>query len=161
MKAKNNRLVPDDFEALIAAAERSVADLSDKLVALRQIEEPADRQVDKSVAVGVAKRLYRLRRMRDRYFEAGIFGEPAWDILLSLYIARAEKRPVSTTDACLDAAVPTTTALRWLTKLEKEGHVRRHPAEDDDRVVLIEVTEGTFDRLSKFFMAIGDLSEPI
>jgi hypothetical protein len=34
-----------------------------------------------------ARRHYRLRRMRDQEFGPALFGEPAWDILLDLYIA--------------------------------------------------------------------------
>jgi hypothetical protein len=33
-----------------------------------------------------------LRRMRERYFGSELFGEPAWDIMLELMIARIEER---------------------------------------------------------------------
>ena len=38
-----------------------------------------------------------------------LFGEPAWDILLDLYIANVENKPVSVSSACIGSAAPPTT----------------------------------------------------
>ena len=76
-------------------------------------------------AVEEARRLYRLRRIRDQAFGPGIFGEPAWDLLLDLYIAASEPRPVSVVAASIAASVSTEDAARWLTLLEEHGLVER------------------------------------
>jgi hypothetical protein len=52
---------------------------------------------------------------------AGLFGEPAWDILLNLFIAARESRRVSLANACASAAVPEANALRWIAILERRG----------------------------------------
>lgn len=78
----------------------------------------------------LARELYVERRRRTRYFDADLFGEPSWDILLDLYIAAREDRRVPTTSACIGAHVPPTTALRWLRLLEARGLVER---EEDGR----------------------------
>jgi hypothetical protein len=52
---------------------------------------------------------------------AGLFGEPAWDILLDLFIAARESRRVSLANACASAAVPEASALRWIAILERRG----------------------------------------
>lgn len=74
--------------------------------------------------------LYGNRRRRVKLFGADLFGEPAWDILLDLYIATETGKQISVTSACIGAAVPLTTALRWLTMLEARRLIVR---ENDDR----------------------------
>lgn len=74
-------------------------------------------------AIEEARRLYHQRRMRDKAFHPALFGEPAWDLLLELYIAASELRPVSVIAASIAASVSTEEAVRWLTRLEGHGLV--------------------------------------
>ena len=73
-----------------------------------------------------ARRLLRERRLRERMFDGTEFGEPAWDILLNLYIAHHEGKLVSVSSLCIAAGVPATTALRWISTMEVRGQLRRH-----------------------------------
>lgn len=74
--------------------------------------------------------MLRLRNTRASIFGAtDLFQDPAWDILLDLYAAHLEGRSVSVSSACIASMVPPTTALRWITVLEKRGLVLR--ANDD------------------------------
>ena len=52
-----------------------------------------------------AETLLRDRRRRELHFPAALFGEPAWDLLLALYIAREEGRDPDAADACAAARV--------------------------------------------------------
>jgi hypothetical protein len=61
------------------------------------------------------------RTLRVRHFDADLFADPAWDILLDLALAVAEDRRVSVSNLCLAAAVPTTTAHSWILRLTAEG----------------------------------------
>ena len=81
----------------------------------------------------LARRLYALRRRRTRHLPQELFGEPAWDILLDLFIAAEEGRLIPVTSACIAADVPGTTALRWLTLLESRGLIERRPDPRDGR----------------------------
>ena len=81
----------------------------------------------------LARRLYTLRRRRARHLPAELFGEPACEILLDLFIAAEEGRLIPVTSACIAADVPGTTALRWLTLLESRGMVERRPDPRDGR----------------------------
>lgn len=84
---------------------------------------------------------YRLRRRRDSVFGMpGLFGEPAWDVLLDLYLAHLDQRTVSVSSACIAACVPPTTALRYLTRLERSGLLKRKPDPTDNRRVLVSLT---------------------
>jgi hypothetical protein len=79
-------------------------------------------QVD---ALAEAHRLLRQRHSRDHVFGPELFGEPAWDLLLDLYIAASEQRPVSAISASIAAAVSVDEAVGWLTRLEELGLIER------------------------------------
>lgn len=65
------------------------------------------------------------RRRRDAMFGSGLFGEPAWDMLLMLFVAREEGRHVTVSDLCREADAPETTTHRWLLALIADGLVLR------------------------------------
>lgn len=88
----------------------------------------------------IARRLYRDRRLRAEHFKADIFGEPAWDMLLDLFIAAGERRQVSTSAACTGASVPAATGLRWIHGLEAKGLVGRTVDHRDARRVWVSLT---------------------
>lgn len=88
-----------------------------------------------------ARHIYRTRRMRARVFgDDGLFGEPAWDILLDLYLAEAEDKRLSVTAACIGSAVPASTALRWIVVLEDRGLVARQGDPRDARRIFLHLT---------------------
>ena len=64
--------------------------------------------------LSTARRAYQARRKRDDHFPGEIFGEPAWDMLLDLYVAFVSERDINVTSVCLGSHVPNSTALRWL-----------------------------------------------
>jgi DNA-binding MarR family transcriptional regulator len=84
---------------------------------------------------------YRVRRARDNYFPKQLFGEPAWDILLDLYINHGLDRKISVSSLCVASMVPATTALRYIAMLEDHKFLRKVPAKSDRRVSLVELTE--------------------
>lgn len=89
----------------------------------------------------IAHRIYSARRRREAHLPNEILGEPGWDMLLDLFIQHAAKKRITVTSCCVAAAVPPTTALRWIDNLEKAGLVRRTPCESDGRRSYIEISE--------------------
>ena len=63
----------------------------------------------------------RARRLRDHFFRGELFADPAWDMLLDLMAARLEGKRVAVSSLCIAAAVPATTALRWIKALTDRG----------------------------------------
>ena len=98
--------------------------------------------------LGIAISWQRSSAIRFAHFKDGdsLFSDPAWEILLDLYIAAARERPTSVTDGCLAAKVPTTTGLRWLQRLENAGLISRHQDPNDKRRVYISLTESGRER---------------
>jgi len=88
----------------------------------------------------VAKYLYRFRRRRDDIFPKRLFSDPAWDILLDLYISEVEGKKISITSACAASNVPLTTALRWIGVLEDRGLVIRYDDPTDNRRSFVRIT---------------------
>jgi hypothetical protein len=77
----------------------------------------------------IARKLSADRRRRAEIAGTGdLFGEPAWDILLGLFIAGCEGRRLSIAAVCSGAGAPESTALRWITILEKRGMIVREGA---------------------------------
>lgn len=88
-----------------------------------------------------ARRVYRERRRRLEIFgDETLFGEPAWDILLDLYVAGEKGKRVAVTSACIGSGVPSTTALRWLNVLEARGLVEREEDNVDARRSFVRLT---------------------
>lgn len=87
-----------------------------------------------------------------------LFGEPAWDILLDLYIAHVEAKDVSVSSACIGSAAPPTTGLRWLGVLADHGLLKREHNPDDQRRVLVRLTERGLEAMDRYFaLASGAL----
>lgn len=94
------------------------------------------------------------RQKRTRFFDASLFADPAWDMLLDLAAARAEGGRVSVTSLCIAAGVPATTALRWLTQMAETGALRRAADPADKRRVFIELSDTAAAGMVDYFAAI-------
>lgn len=116
---------------------------------------PEDRMIDRQRAKAV-RRMLRQRRMREQYFPADLFADPAWDMLLDLYAARLERQPVSVSSLCIAAAVPATTALRWIKTMTDAGLFLREDDPHDGRRIFIALAEGACDALGRYFEALDE-----
>lgn len=96
------------------------------------------------------------RRMREQYFPAELFADPAWDMLLDLYAARLEQQMVSVSSLCIAAAVPATTALRWIKTLTDAGLFVREADEKDGRRIFIAMSDKAFVSIERYFEALEE-----
>jgi hypothetical protein len=87
-------------------------------------------------AAAKAKELLLFRRRRNEMFGQDLFGEPAWHIILELFIAKAEGRQVTIKSACIGSGVPMSTALRWVSRLTDQGVALRRKRDGRARHVL-------------------------
>lgn len=116
---------------------------------------PEERALDRQRAKQV-RRMLRQRRMREHYFPADLFADPAWDMLLDLYAARLERQPVSVSSLCIAAAVPATIALRWIKTMTDAGLFLREQDPQDGRRIFIALADGACDALSRYFEALDE-----
>ena len=97
-------------------------------------------QASTSVELARVKRIMHERNQRTRHFASQMFADPAWDILLGLARAEMEHRRTTVSQLCLAAAVPATTALRWINSMTLDGTLARRPDDFDRRRVYIELS---------------------
>ena len=99
----------------------------------------------------LVRRLIRKRRQRDQHFPSDLFADPAWDMMLDLYAAHYERREISVSSLCIAAAVPATTALRWIKTMVDDGRFVRVADPDDGRRIIVSLADDTRCRLDEYF----------
>lgn len=101
------------------------------------------------------RKILEARRLRTKFFDANLFADPAWDILLDLYRAHLAQQRISVTSVCFGAGVPVSTALRWLNALEERGLARRSQDPLDGRRFFVELTHSGMSAMAGYFAASG------
>ena len=86
------------------------------------------------------RRLIHERNRRAEHFCAGIFSDPAWDVLLELYAFALSQQPVTVTQLGTMSYVPATTVARWISLLESQGLIEREIDHLDTRNVYVALT---------------------
>ncbi|MGZ2412856.1 DNA-binding MarR family transcriptional regulator [Sphingomonas sp. F9_3S_D5_B_2] len=107
------------------------------------------------VPLEVVRKVIRARRLRTQFFAEDLFADPAWDMLLDLLCAEIAHLRVPVSSLCIAAAVPATTALRWLKRTVKEGLFVRRSDPHDGRRVFVELAPQTSDALRRYFAEVG------
>jgi len=115
---------------------------------------PFSNQNEFDVPIERVEWLIRARRNRARYLTPELFADPAWDILLDLLRAEIAHERVSVSSACIAAAVPQTTGLRWLRTLEEHGLVVRQCDLHDARRSFVLLSQETSMALRRYFLEV-------
>ena len=101
-------------------------------------------------------RAFRLRR-RD-LLPGALFGEPAWDVLIELYLAHGRQR-VSTTALSDGAGVAIATLLRWLEYLTQNDLVAVAKSSTDARMRFIDLTGKGLAAMTNFLRTLPSLPD--
>jgi DNA-binding MarR family transcriptional regulator len=110
--------------------------------------------------LSLAKRIITARQKRSQYLATKLLGEPAYDMLLSLFVASLEQRPMSVSELVRASGVPSTTALRWIGVLQDHGMTRRRNHPLDARVTYVEFEQSGMDRMQALLeVAFRNLQE--
>jgi hypothetical protein len=109
----------------------------------------------------VVRAVIRQRQLRNRFFPADMFADPAWDILLDLTAARGEGGNVSVSSLCIASGAAPTTALRWISLMTEAGLLRRENDTRDRRRAFIALTETAVDAMARYFAALAREALPV
>jgi hypothetical protein len=120
--------------------------------------EPIDHADAPAVSAETVRSVIRARRLRSRYFPEDLFADPAWDMLLDLLRAEISHLRVPVSSLCIAAAVPATTALRWLKTMVSKGLFVRRADPHDGRRVFVELSPETSRALRTYFAELGQAS---
>lgn len=104
----------------------------------------------------LVRKIIRRRRRREKLFRADMFADPAWDMLLDLYASTLENGSVSVTSLCIAAAVPATTALRWITAMTDAGVMDRIADPRDGRRIFIRLAQDARQKMDRYFDEYDD-----
>lgn len=116
-----------------------------------------DREVPQ-VSAETVRGVIRARRLRDNFFPSDLFADPAWDMLLDLFHAELSQFRVPVSSLCIAAAVPATTALRWLKTMADKGLVVRRADPHDGRRVFVELSPQTSFALRSYFAEVDPIA---
>lgn len=81
------------------------------------------------------------RRAREAYFSRDLFGEPAWEILLALYVTEDAGARFTLSKLAECIGVPLSTAVRWVNTLEESGLVGRLDHPTDRRIIFVRLLD--------------------
>ena len=138
---KTIRLSDSDLEALRQVLGQLVVHSDSFDPDVPPIACNSESQVNSAQMLKLARNILVARRRRARMFSKSMFGEPAWDMLLTLYAGLAEGPRHSIGRLTRLSGAPPTTALRWLDYLEKKRLVVREPNPTDRRSDFVSLTE--------------------
>jgi DNA-binding MarR family transcriptional regulator len=118
--------------------------------------KPAEAKADgPAVDAETVRAVIRARRLRSRFFSEELFADPAWDMLLDLLQAEIAQLRVPVSSLCIAAAVPATTALRWIKTMTEQGLFVRRADPHDGRRVFVELAPAASDAMRRYFAEVG------
>jgi len=104
-----------------------------------QPSETVSEVMPPEVLLARAQYILRVRRSRERLMGRAMIGEPAFDLLLCLYV-RSGQREISLTSLAKPAGIPYSSAMRWIAYLADKGFVARGKCESDRRATSVHLT---------------------
>ena len=119
-----------------------------------ELRKPVGQDVP-DVSVESVRSVIRARRLRGRFFAEDLFADPAWDMLLDLLQAEIAQLRVPVSSLCIAAAVPATTALRWLKGMTDKGIFVRRADPHDGRRVFVELSPDASVAMRRYFAEVG------
>jgi DNA-binding MarR family transcriptional regulator len=136
-----------DLTAKLSAVAAEFASRADQVPGT----EPVAYQQD---TVALARRLIAERQMRRRFLPADLFHEPAWDMMLALYVARAEDRVMNVKTLVASADAPVTTSQRWIDHLAKLRLVDRITDPADRRRIEVSLSLSGAEAIEGYLSAL-------
>ena len=117
--------------------------------------EPVAKGEVPAVSIETVRQVIRARRLRARFFDEELFADPAWDMLLDLLQAEIAQHRVPVSSLRIAAAVPATTALRWIKTMTDAGLFKRKADPHDGRRVFIELSREASEAMRRYFGEVG------
>ena len=152
-RAESRPISPDVLRDEIERIARALSALVDQTPTA---EQPVRTVRDRRESARLLRAIIRRRRARAQFFPADLFADPAWDILLDLAAARHEATRVSISSLCIAAAVPTTTALRWIKGMTAAGVLEREDDPEDGRRSFIRLSDRTAAAMDNYLSAVEE-----
>ncbi|MCM8557278.1 hypothetical protein [Sphingomicrobium sediminis] len=138
----------------IAAALSRLSQDGEADAASGMVSAPASGDLPE-LSVETVRSMIRARRLREDYFDKELFHDPAWDMMLDLLAAEIAQHRVPVSSLCMAAAVPPTTALRWMKTMVDRNIFLRRADPHDGRRVFVELSRDASHALRRYFAKLG------
>ena len=150
-----------DLTSRLSAVATEFGDRAERAV-LADTDVPLESPFSRSLAESPpairrlhAERLIAERRARRAYFAPDLFHEPAWDMLLSLFLANEEGRILNVKALVASSDAPVTTSQRWIDHLHKLRLIDRVGDPDDRRRIEISLSDTGLTAIERYLDAIA------
>ncbi|WP_244646859.1 MarR family winged helix-turn-helix transcriptional regulator [Sphingomonas sp. CFBP 8760] len=117
------------------------------------MDEPA--APPQSPRIDAVRELIDQRRLRHRFLPSELFHEPAWDMLLVLYVCWHENRVINVKALVGLVGAPVTTGQRWIDHMSKLGLVIRTADMIDRRRIEVSISDTGRRLLEQYLGEIG------
>lgn len=125
---------------------------------LATMVEPAEKMAGGALSpaglIVRANALMAERRLRRQHLPSELFHEPAWDMLLALFVAQDDPQPMNIKALVAMADAPVTTSQRWIEHLYKLRLIDRVIDPADRRRVEISLSATGRDAVSNYLQAV-------
>lgn len=107
--------------------------------------------------VARAEELLAARRARRKFFPPDLFHEPAWEMLVALFIVYETDHSMNVKQlvGCSDA--PATTSQRWIDHLHKSGLINRVTDTEDRRRIDISLSEKGHEAMTRYLKQVSGI----
>lgn len=122
-------------------------------------QDPTDSSDDELV-VAMAVSAREISRCRNQVFAPADLGNPAWDVILDLYVQESQGFRVSLDHLALSGELRAETVYACVDALEAAGLVERAPDRFDRRTTWLSLTENGKRRMAEFMLQSAHLVSP-
>lgn len=119
------------------------------------VADADEAQASPTALTARANMLLAERRLRRQHLPAELFHEPAWDMLLALFVARDDDQPMNIKALVAMADAPVTTSQRWIEHLYKLRLIDRVIDPTDRRRVEISLSAIGESAVSNYLQAVS------
>jgi len=147
----------NDQAAISSEAATSLTDASSSAIPHRppSTEGLAPQADDTAILLRASRDIVKTRNRRGQHLRGELFAEPAWDMLLDLFVAHLEGRRVYVTSLCIAANAPTSTALRYIQDMLKNGEILSASDPKDGRRRWLSLAENTVVAMTEIVRAFA------
>ncbi len=144
------------IKELTAKLSVVASEFDERLSEMVQPVEDTDSETLSPVALTArANALLAERRLRRQHLPAELFHEPAWDMLLALFVARDDTQPMNIKALVAMADAPVTTSQRWIEHLYKLRLIDRVIDPADRRRVEISLSMIGSEAVTSYLQAVA------